>query len=194
MPHRVTLSAALTYLTLVVLLAGSFWLLKITPKTPPPTDAKQRQKAADYFLKQFETVETHLDSKQQYRLSGSHLTHFPQHQYSDITDIRVQMTGKAQNRRIIQADNGQMSDDGQQLTLENNVRLVNHSPSAQKTVTITSQSLTIYPQKEYAHTEDRVQIQAENFSIQATGMTNWWNTQKLQLHNHVHTTYTRPTP
>jgi lipopolysaccharide export system protein LptC len=195
MRHQLSASSALTYSILIIILMGSIWLLK---KTTPPdvisTDSTTSTELADYFLKQFKTVETHLDNEQQYQFSGTHLIHFPHSAHSKISDIRVQMSGKNQNQLNIWADNGQLTDNGQRLDLQKNIRLVSYDPNPQKTVTITSQSLTIYPQQEYAHTDSPVHIQSENFSIQATGMTSWWNTQKLQLHSHVKTTYTRTTP
>ncbi|MDR0440424.1 MAG: LPS export ABC transporter periplasmic protein LptC [Candidatus Accumulibacter sp.] len=156
---------------LAVLTLLTFWLRYVTQPDEPNRDGRHRHDP-DYTLS--DTVMRKLDrnGRLKYILRAAAVRHYPD---NDVTDLDRPSLAQQNDENgkppiTISADRGQLSRDNERVDLRDNVRI--HRPPFEKyeELTVTTKTLTIFPNQETAFTRSPVLITQGKSWVKGVGM------------------------
>lgn len=161
----------LTVLLLIILLAiVSGWIFESIEKSPILTKEKTRHDP-DYFLKNFTATTMNRKGKPAYQVKAQHLEHYPdddsmklQHPLFSFYKNNIK-TWTAQANEVLIIQNNE------KIYLTGQVILKKVSPDKNiAPMILTTEQLTIEPEKNLAYTKIKINLQKGDNTIQATGM------------------------
>lgn len=187
--------AILFPLTLALMLAViSFWINQTVQEQGPSIDGSNRHDP-DYKLHNFVTTQSDVNGRLRYVLAAAEMTHFPD---DDTTVLqRPRFTQFAVNKPYtqIQGLRGYVSSDGETVEFVDNVKVVRQATVDKGEMQLTTEKLTIEPNKDLATTQSPVVItQAPKTKVTAVGMVFDKKNQTMTLLNKVRVHYERPAP
>jgi lipopolysaccharide export system protein LptC len=159
---------ALYPLVMIGLLAAlTLWLNRAMNFEPLRQDGKLRHDP-DYVVDNLNGKRFDEHGKLQYSLIADHMVHFADDESTELTNPRVLHLGRDTPLRItaLRAD---LSKDGKVVTLKDNVRLVRDATRDKPQMTLTTTTLTVLPDDEFASTAAPVTITHGKSVINGTG-------------------------
>lgn len=151
-----------------------------------------RQTQSDYYLSDFVTRKFNAGGEIEYVIRGSALAHYPDDDRSEITAPRLELH-KAGATWFVRSTTGRFDTEPDLFKLTGDV-VVERSSEQADPIVITTQSLTVETDANRVNTEEKIEIVAATWRIQATGLSSAIDDGKLQLHSAVTGRYELPDP
>lgn len=150
-----------------LLAALTLWLSRAMNFEPVRQDGKLRHDP-DYFVDKLNGKRFDDQGKLQYSLVADHMVHYADDESTELTNPRVLHLGRGTPLRI-SASRADVSKDGKVVTLKDDVRLVREPTRDKPQMTLTTTTLTVLPDDEFATTEAPVTITHGNSVVHGTG-------------------------
>lgn len=146
----------------------------------PQTNAEANQ-PADVFLSNTISQQYNEQGLIDSIIHSDTIGYYPNNENAIITRPRVTLYQQGVNAWQLKAETGILENNGEQLTLKNNI-IIN---SADKTTTLTTEQLTALPQQKIIHTDQAVVMTQPNGITNAIGLHANLMSEEISLLNHV---------
>ncbi|MFT6352148.1 LPS export ABC transporter periplasmic protein LptC [Neptuniibacter pectenicola] len=138
----------------------------------------------DYFVETAVIQEWDAEGKLLRTLHTDQLEHYPNLKLSTLDKPESISIRKDYSKVKITSDTGTVLDDNNQTNLAGNV-IVNDNPDSTSATILSTEQLTIYPNRDYAETDEPVNIVSSQSILKGVGMDIDFNTRILNLHSRV---------
>jgi lipopolysaccharide export system protein LptC len=171
----------------VLLAAAGYW--NISPESfmdQPVSSANES--AIDFYAINARSVQYLPDGKLQYEMTADKVEHLKATDVTLLTTPDLQMYRGTLYPWHIQSKQGEVSPGGTQVELIDSVRVA-RTDDKNRTTIITSSRMTVFPQKQYAQTEQAVRIDGAGGVTTAKGMKAYLNDGRMDLLSNVRGQY-----
>jgi lipopolysaccharide export system protein LptC len=179
-------------LLLMMLAVITFWINRTVQPQTPKIDGSSRHDP-DYIMSNFVSTQTDINGQLRYKLAAVEMRHFPDNDSTDL--IRPRFTQFAIDKPYTQVEGlrGHVSANGEQVELFDDVKVTRPAYAEQGAMTVDTDYLQIFPEKDLVRTESPVIIrQAPNTIIYATGMIYEKKLETVTLLHKVRAHYEKP--
>jgi len=171
----------------LLLAAAGYW--NINPETfleqrVAPVDAG----AIDFYAMNAHSLQFLPDGKLQYDMTADKVEHLQSSDITLLTNPDLQLYRGALFPWHVQSKKGEVSPRGTQVELIDSVRVA-RTDEKNRTTIITSSRMTVFPQKQYAQTEQAVRIDGFGGVSTGTGMKAYLNDGRMHLLSNVRGQY-----
>jgi len=158
-------------IVLFVILIGAFsnWLLTSLETRPLIRPEKVRHDP-DYFLDNFNATVMNDSGKPRYKLKGKRLDHYPDDKSVAIQQLTMDLYRDKLPEWKVTAVQGLVYDKAQRIELLGKVTMHRPPTPEEAEITLLTEDVTIFPQREYAETDAAVTITSGRNEMQAVGM------------------------
>ncbi len=167
-----------------VLVAVGYW--NIRPETfmqsPPVTNTAEPE--VDFYVVNSRTVQYQSDGSRHYELTADRVEHIKASDISLLTRPDLNLYRGTDLPWHVRSDRGEVSPEGTEVKLIDNVRVERNDEKGRPTILTTSR-MTVLPDEQYAQTEQAVRIEAANGVTTATGMKAYLNDGRMLLLSNV---------
>lgn len=171
----------------LLLAAAGYW--NINPESfLDKTKATVDDTAIDFYATNAHTVQYLPDGGVQYELTSDKVEHLKATDVSWLTNPDMFMYRGTAFPWHVQSKQAEVSSGGDQVELIDNVRVA-RTDERNRTTIITSSRMTVFPQKQYAQTEQAVRIDGAGGVTTAKGMKAYLNDSKINLLSNVRGQY-----
>lgn len=181
-----------------LLALGSYWMVHSTPPAPPAAAPDMRGHEPDYFMHGF-SIKT-FDAVGQIRseVMGERVRHFPDTRLLEIDGIRIRTLDRQGKLSTASADRGLTNEDGSEVQLLGNARVVREASSAPRQAATPrlqyqGEFLHVFMNSERVQSHQPVDLQRGNDHFSADSMAFDNVAQTLELTGRVRGTLV-PTP
>ena len=175
----------LVFFGVLVLLFGAVGYWNINPESfMDQPDASLDDTAIDYYAINTRSVQYLPDGTLQYDMTSDKVEHVKATDVSLLTTPNLNMYRGGAFPWHVQSKRGEVSSDGDQVELMDSVR-VERTDEKQRTTIITSSRMTVFPQKEYAQTDQDVRIDGAGGVTTAKGMKAYLKDSRMDLLSNV---------
>ncbi len=170
-----------------LLAAIGYW--NISPETflDQPV-AQVDESAIDYYAINAHSVQFLPDGKLQYEMTADKVEHLKASEVTLLTTPDLQMYRGTEYPWHIQSARGEVNPDGTEVELIESVRIA-RTDDQNRTTIITSSRMTVFPQKQYAQTEQDVRIDGAGGVTTGTGMKAYLKDSRMDLLSNVRGQY-----
>jgi lipopolysaccharide export system protein LptC len=144
-----------------------------------------RRHDPDYLVSNFTTTTYNRDGKAETVLSAAEMQHYPDDDSTAVTAPRVMQSKPAQPRFTVEADRGNISREGDEIFLYDNVVLVREADAAQPRARMTTSFLHILRDRSLVRTDRQVLFEEEGRQLSGRGMEYHADTSELFLRDDV---------
>ncbi|SDH98220.1 lipopolysaccharide export system protein LptC [Pseudomonas benzenivorans] len=180
---RKLLNPVLFTLAALLLAAVGYW--NINPDSFSERPARPgSENAIDFYVVGANTVQYQADGKLHYQMSADKVEHI---KLSDITLLdrpNLQLYRGSELPWHVRSERGEVAPAGKEVELIDLVRVERTDAKGRPTILTTSR-LTVFPEKEYAQTQQAVRIDAANGVTTAQGMKAYLNDGRMLLLSNV---------
>ncbi|MBD9427542.1 LPS export ABC transporter periplasmic protein LptC [Pseudomonas sp. PDM15] len=170
---------------LAVALIGALGYWNVRPETfMDRRAAAEADNAIDFYVVGASTQQFQEDGKLQYEMTAAKLEHIKATDVTLLEKPDLQLYRGTQFPWHVRSDKGEVAPEGKQVELIDNVRIARTDAKNRPTV-ITSSRVTVFPDEEYAQTQQAVRIEAANGVTTAQGMKAYMNDGKINLLSNV---------
>ncbi|MBC9252146.1 LPS export ABC transporter periplasmic protein LptC [Pseudomonas alcaligenes] len=176
-------NALLAILVAALLAAVGYWNIRPESFMDKPSVAETEQ-SIDFYVVNASTVQFQEDGKLQYSMTADKLDHL---KASDVTLVQKPDLLLYRGTELpwhVQSERGEVAPQGAQVELIDKVRIA-RTDAKNRPVVITSSRMTVFPDKEYAQTQQAVRIEAANGVTTAQGMKAYMNDGRINLLSNV---------
>lgn len=168
-------------LTAAALIAAPLlWWGLITPEEPLPSTDHLPTEQVDFFIDTAEVTHWKDDGDIGQELTTPLMRHYPDQSTIQLETPLARVPGNRGGHYLLSADRGTMPDSQAQILLAGNVQLHDNPATGLSSLMKTDQ-LTLYPPRDYAHTDHPVQMQRGTDTTSATGMDLFFDQQRIEL-------------
>ncbi|MDC8785616.1 LPS export ABC transporter periplasmic protein LptC [Roseateles koreensis] len=128
---QAVLTAYLPLILMALLAAGSWWLLKNTPRPDEPSEARAVRHELDYRMRNFDLQKVGADGKLRVRIEGDEMRHYPDTDTLEIDGIHLRATGTDGSLTLARAARAISKADGSEVQLMGSVHVERYDPVAQ---------------------------------------------------------------
>lgn len=177
----------LAWLLLVGGAVLSAWFVALVNRESPPQVIRH---IPDYDITDLTAREYDAAGRLYYYLYAHQMKHYPDDESTDLTELYAIFFDQGNALWQLQASQGMVSKDGQQVILSHGVLLERNATAVSPRMTLTTPSLTVYPRQREAETSDPVKLTHDHDIITATGLqANFLAQGQVKLLNQVKGTY-----
>lgn len=169
--HRVIdrLRAWSALLPLAALLAGTYWLSQQVLPLPPSPDYKARHDP-DYIVNNFSAETLGAQGAPRFLISAQKMEHYPDDDTTLLEQPRLTRPYVDRPPIHITASQGEVSHNGDEVFLHDEVRIVRDASATQGAMMITTSYLHVIPDDEQADTDRPITMTEARGTISAVGM------------------------
>jgi len=179
----------LPLLLLLALAALTFWLdLKVQP---PLQREPSKRHDPDYIVDNFSATRMGPDGVPMHRLSAKRMTHFPDDDSTELEAPNFVRFEPGKAPLSITSAHAHVSSNGDQVKFKDDVRLVRGAHGDRSEMVLTTSSLLVIPDKDFAETQSSVTIVDANTKITAVGLEFDNRAQTVKLLSSVKGTYVK---
>ena len=175
----------LAVLVIATFLAVGYWNFERRPESnldrPLTIDSEQ---TIDFFVRNAHTLQYQEDGLVRYEMSTEQLDHLQETDQTLLTKPHLQLFRGTEFPWDIRGDTGEVTANGKQIELIDNVKVERTDQKQRPTVLLTTR-LSYFPDDEVAETKQPVEIQAANGITHATGMNIYFKDSVMKLHANV---------
>lgn len=171
----------------LLLAAVGYWNISPESFMDQPSAAVD-ESAIDFYAINARSVQYLPDGKLQYEMTADKVEHIKATDVTMLTTPDLQMYRGALFPWHVQSKTGEVSPGGEQVELIDSVRVA-RTDEKNRTTIITSSRMTVFPQKQYAQTEQAVRIDGAGGVTTAKGMKAYLNDSKINLLSNVRGQY-----
>ena len=144
--------------------------------------------AIDFYATKAHSLQFLPDGKLQYDMTSDKVEHLEASDVTLLTNPDLQLFRGAQYPWHVQSLKGEVSPGGTQVELIDSVRVA-RTDEKNRTTIITSSRMTVFPQKQYAQTEQDVRIDGAGGVSTGKGMKAYLNDSRIHLLSNVRGQY-----
>jgi lipopolysaccharide export system protein LptC len=181
MPRKL-LNIALFTLAALLVAALGYW--NLSPESFNPQSAGGTESAIDFYATNTHTVQYQVDGKLRYELTADKVEHIKASDITLMTSPNMNLFRGTELPWKIRSERGEVSPGGVEVELIDKVRVERTDAKGRPTILTTSR-LTVFPEKEYAQTQQAVRIDAANGVTTAKGMKAYMNDGRMLLLSNV---------
>ncbi|MFC3607856.1 LPS export ABC transporter periplasmic protein LptC [Stutzerimonas tarimensis] len=162
-----------------MLIAAGYW--NIRPQTfMQPTPIVGEQPDIDYYVEGSRTVQFQPDGSLHYVLTAERLEHLRSSDISLLTlpDLNLYRGGDIPWH--VRSERGEVAPGGTEVELIDQVRIARTDQRGRPTI-VTTSSMTVFPERDYAQTRQAVRIEAANGVTTAIGMNAYLDEGRMEL-------------
>jgi lipopolysaccharide export system protein LptC len=145
-------------------------------------------KAVDYYAINARARQFLPDGGLQYDMTADKVEHLQASEVSLLTQPDMNLYRGTAYPWHVQSERGEVNPDGSQVELIDSVRIARTDQKSRATV-ITTTRMTVFPQKQYAQTEQDVRIEGAGGVSTGKGMKAYLNDSKINLLSNVRGLY-----
>ncbi|TWH76750.1 lipopolysaccharide export system protein LptC [Azomonas agilis] len=142
----------------------------------------------DFFALNSRTIQYRADGKRQYDLVSEKFEHLKSTDISLLTQPDMHLYRGMDIPWRIRSARGEVSPNGTEIELIDQVR-VERTDARNQPIILTSTRMTVFPDKQYAQTQQPVKIDTTNGVTTAVGMKAYLDVGKMHLLSHVRGQY-----
>ena len=188
------LAATLSAILLLALAGGSYYLAQVSLRGSASDVVRTVAHEPDYFVENAVFTRINTDGEPVFRISAERMLHFPDND-STAYEMPVLVSLDPEKPRVtVRADRGRSSAAGEETLLEGNVVLVRTQTPTEPTMTIRTESVTVYSETEVARTDLPVRIERGQSVLTGVGMEFNNAARSLTVDSRVHLTWQPPQP
>ncbi|WP_439859627.1 LPS export ABC transporter periplasmic protein LptC [Pseudomonas sp. MBLB4136] len=180
---RKLLTPVLFTLAAALLAAVGYWNINPNSFSDRPA-AVGTENAIDFYVVNASTVQYQADGKLHYEMTASKLEHVKASDITLLTEPNMQLYRGSEYPWKIRGARGEVAPEGKEVELIDKVRVERTDAKGRPTILTTSR-LTLFPEKEYAQTQQAVRIDAANGVTTAQGMKAYLNDGRMLLLSNV---------
>ena len=182
---RLLLATYLPLLLMVALAMATWWLVKVSPKTPGPQAQAAVNHDPDYTLERFSLQRYDPNGRLAVQIDGEQLRHYPDTDELEIDVVRLVATAPDGRTTVATARRAVAAGDGSVARLEGDAKVVSHGPGNDAPVEIEGQRLVARLRDRQVSTDQPVHVQQGNSAFSAEALDYNDATRQLQLHGKV---------
>ncbi|MCD5993299.1 LPS export ABC transporter periplasmic protein LptC [Pseudomonas sp. CDFA 602] len=171
----------------LLLAAVGYWNISPESFMDQPV-ATVDESAIDYYAINAHSIQYLPDGKMQYDMTADKVEHLKATDVTLLTTPDLQMYRGTVFPWHVQSKRGEVSPGGDHVELIDDVRVA-RTDEKQRTTIITSSRMTVFPQKQYAQTEQVVRIDGAGGVTTAKGMKAYLNDGRMDLLSNVRGQY-----
>ncbi|WP_044872090.1 LPS export ABC transporter periplasmic protein LptC [Pseudomonas sp. LFM046] len=182
MPRNLRLALIFTPIA-ALLIALGYW--NIRPESfmdRAPVNGSDN--AIDFYVENGKSTQFQPDGKLHYEMTGKRLEHYKATDITLVTTPDLFLHRGTDFPWHVQSDRGEVGPEGKEVELIDNVKVARTDAKGRPTV-LTTTRLTVFPDKEYAQTQQAVRIEAANGVTTAQGMKAYLNDSRMILQSNV---------
>lgn len=169
----------------VALLVAALGYWNLNPEGfDPQSRSTGADSAIDFYATNTYTVQYQVDGKLHYELTADKVEHIKASDITLMTTPNMNLFRGTELPWKIRSERGEVSPGGTEIELIEQVRVERTDAKGRPTILTTSR-LTIFPEKEYAQTQQAVRIDAANGVTTAKGMKAYLNDGRMLLLSNV---------
>ncbi|UVE18563.1 LPS export ABC transporter periplasmic protein LptC [Pseudomonas sp. LS44] len=168
-------------LAAALLAALGYW--NIAPENEK-TASTDTDTAIDFYALNARTVQFQADGKLHYQLLGEKIEHIRATDVTMVSRPDLELYRGTPLPWHVRSERAEVSPNGEEVELIDSVRIERTDAKGRPTV-ITSSRMTVFPDKEYAQTQQAVRIEAANGVTTANGMKAYLKDSRVHLLSNV---------
>lgn len=173
---------------LLFLAALTYWLNQSVQAPAGKRDGSTRHDP-DYIIEKFSAVKLGPDGNPQHALVAEKMTHYPDDDTTELERPHFIAYPVGGPTLEIMADRGFLSSNGERADFTGNVRAIRAAHGNRSQLTVTTEFLRVFPDREYAVTNRPVRIEDAHMRVDAIGLELDNQARTLKLLSHVKTRY-----
>ena len=182
MPRKLFNIALFAFVALLVAALG-YW--NLSPESfNQQTHSAAAESSIDFYATNTYTVQYQADGKLHYELTTDKVEHVKTSDITLMTSPNMNLFRGTEQPWKIRSERGEVSPGGVEVELIDKVRVERTDAKGRPTILTTSR-LTVFPEKEYAQTQQAVRIDAANGVTTAKGMKAYMNDGRMLLLSNV---------
>lgn len=182
MLRKLRISLILTALA-ALLVALGYWNIRPESFMDRPAVAPE-DNAIDFYVINAQAMQYQPDGKLQYEMTAAKLEHLKTSDVTLLTDPDLLLFRGTTLPWHVRSERGEVSPRGEEVELIDAVRIERTDAKGRPTILTTSR-LTVFPEKDYAQTQQAVAIEAANGVTTAQGMKAYLNDGRMHLLSNV---------
>jgi len=171
-------------LTLLLLAAGSAWILNMLTGTDTTKTGQIRQDP-DYYMEDFTTRTMEQDGTLKNILSADYMAHYPDNDTTELRGPRLEVFSEDELPINIVADKGWVTEGNEVVLLTGNVTFWQDDRDGLRKIEIITSDVRILPEQEYAETDKPVKLITRRTTVNATGVRAYFDESRVELLNNV---------
>ncbi|MBV0933071.1 LPS export ABC transporter periplasmic protein LptC [Marinobacterium weihaiense] len=164
----------------VLISAPLLWWGLHTPQETLPSATAPRVEAVDFFVRGAEITRWQDDGRTGQIMTTPLMRHFPAREQMELTMPLTRVPGADGGEYRIQAECGILPDSQNEVLLAGGVQL-HDNPASGLPARLHTDTLTLYPPRDFAHTDAQVMVERGSDSTSATGMDVFFDQQRIDL-------------
>lgn len=181
----------LPILILALIAALSAWVFRQATE-PPAREAAVQGHQPDAFATDAVLSSYTADGNLEYRLWAERMQHYPDDDSTELTQPYSELYREQGPPWRIEADHGWLSSGGEEVRLRGDVEIHRAASPTNKPTDAYSDTLTLWPQRDYAATDDKITYVTTDLRVDAVGMRAQLDTGELELLSQVRGVHTPP--
>ncbi len=178
------LQAWLPIVPLLVLLGGTYWLNEQVQPLPAKAD-EAKSDSPDYILDSFSAMTLNKEGAPRFVLDAQKMQHYPLDDSTHLEEPRLYSL-YAENPPIsISAKTGEVSKNGDEVFLHDDVKVVRGASAKQSEMVITTDYLHLVPDDDTADTDRAINLKDDHSAVDSVGMKLNYKTREITLLSHV---------
>lgn len=170
-------------LLMLALALVTFWLERTVREEPAP--AAQRSHHPDYVVERFTITDYNRAGVAESALAAVRMEHFPDDDSTELRSPRVLQAKPEQPRLAVSADRGTLSQDGEEVFLQDNVLVVREAAAGLPEARMQTSFLHVVRARSLVRTDREVRIAEGGRAIVGRGMEYDNESRQLTLHAQV---------
>ena len=170
-----------------VLVAVGYWNVSPESFLDQPV-AQVDESAIDYYAVNAHTVQFMPDGALQYEMTADKVEHLRASEMTMVTTPDLHLYRGTAFPWHVQSQRAEVNPDGSEVELIDDVRVA-RKDDKQRDLLITSSRMTVFPQREYAQTEQAVRIDGAGGTTTGTGMKAYLKEGRVDLLSNVRGQY-----
>jgi len=176
------------WLALIALAFATTWLLQSLEKPAESSTFMDAPQLPDYMLEKFKTTRMDEQGQMKSQLAATSLVHY-RDKDTEIMAPYLTFYKQGQLLWVIQAEQGQISPDGNEVRLLGQTILWRKDISETKQAEITSRDVRVHLDTSYAETQASTSIRGYNSETRSVGMQVFLSTHQVELLSQVRGRY-----
>jgi lipopolysaccharide export system protein LptC len=177
-----------TWLPLLLIAFGlaalGYWNIRPESFLQSPTAPAADERTIDFYAETVHAVQFREDGKRDYDMHSDHLEHVQSTDVTYLTKPRMELYRGEDIPWHIRSERGEVGPEGEQVELIDSVRVERTDTQGRPSILTTSR-LTVFPDREYAQTDQAVRIDAANGVTTGQGMKAYLNEGRMILLSNV---------
>ena len=184
--------ALLTLAALLLLAAGSFWILQTVRQSNERGQKRVAVHEPDYVMENFQYISAAKDGKIRMKIEGDTLRHFADTEESIMQQPRLTSYSPERQPLTIHSKSAHINRDHSEVRLRDNVELRRPQTRGDEELIVLSEYMVVLPEKDIAKTDQPVRARLGESTLSGIGMVVDHAQHTLTLNSRVHAIYVQP--